>query len=156
MNKLISGLALAAVLVSPVFAFADVSITLYGLNPDTVQQGTIYVDPGYSALSTVDGDLTSSVVTSPVDTDQAGTVSEDYSVTDSTGDTADALRTINVQGSGGTVPYCSGPLAPGWNVSLPGGGCGGTGVFIQPGQSAMVDGKLTECPSWFPAGCLAQ
>jgi hypothetical protein len=26
-------------------------------------------------------------------------------------------------GSGGLI-YCSGPLAPGWNVSLPNGGCG--------------------------------
>ncbi|MBY0294338.1 hypothetical protein K2Q08_03340 [Patescibacteria group bacterium] len=25
---------------------------------------------------------------------------------------------------GGTLPWCSGPMAPGWNVSLPGGGCG--------------------------------
>jgi hypothetical protein len=27
---------------------------------------------------------------------------------------------------GGTPPWCSGPLAPGWNTSLPDGGCGGS------------------------------
>jgi len=30
----------------------------------------------------------------------------------------------SASGGGGTLPWCSGPSAPGWNSSLPGGGCG--------------------------------
>lgn len=35
-------------------------------------------------------------------------------------------------GGGGGMPWCSGPMAPGWNVSLPNGGCGGPVVASTP------------------------
>ena len=36
-------------------------------------------------------------------------------------------------GGGGGQVYCSAPTAPGWNVSLPGGGCGSTKVYTPYG-----------------------
>jgi hypothetical protein len=154
MNKIITGFVAAAFLASPVLASASVDITLIGSNPDTVRAGTVYVDPGYSAFSTFDGDLTSFISVSNVDTSRAGSTARTYSVTDSNNDTATAERAITVIGTEGTMPYCSGPMAPGWHVDLPGGGCGGTAVFIPRGRSAMVRGILKECPDWFPSGCI--
>jgi len=156
MHKAISTLAAVALMVSPALAAASVDISLYGANPQTVRAGTVYSDPGYSAFSTVDGDLTSLVSFSAVDTNHAGWTSRSYSVSDSMGDTASASRSIFVAAAGGTMPYCSGPMAPGWNVSLPGGGCGGAGIVIPAGHSAMIHGNLAECPFWYPSGCLVE
>jgi hypothetical protein len=42
---------------------------------------------------------------------------------------------------GGAMPWCSGPLAPGWNASLPNGGCGTTA----PAPSVAV---ASFCPAY--------
>ena len=126
-------------------AFAAASITLTGANPQAVNQGQSYSDPGFSAFSTFDGDITGSVITSGPNMDISGIQSRFYSVTDSNGDVAGAVRTVNVQG-GGTMPFCSNPLAPGWQVGVIGGGCGGTEVLIAAGTA--------DCPFWFPSGCV--
>lgn len=62
-------------------------------------------------------------------------------------------QTISVTSrpTGGTEPYCSSPSAPGWNVSLVGGGCGGTQLFVRYNQP-LPDG--TSCP--FFGGCMTQ
>jgi hypothetical protein len=62
-------------------------------------------------------------------------------------------QTISVTSrpTGGIEPYCSSPTAPGWNVSLPGGGCGGTQLFVRYNQP-LPDG--TTCA--FFNGCMAQ
>lgn len=160
MKKIFGLITAAALFALPVAAFADTSITLSGANPQTVSQGSVYIDPGYSAFSTVDGDITSSVITSSVDTSVSGTTERDYSVTDSTGDSASAVRSIDVSGGGDTMPYCSSPSAPGWNVSLPDGGCGGSEIFVPSGASYTVGATklaaahVETCPIWFMAGCM--
>lgn len=61
-------------------------ITLIGSDAMTVPLGSDFTDPGASAVDTVDGDLTSSmVVTGLVDTSITGTYTIIYSVTDSSG-----------------------------------------------------------------------
>ena len=146
---------LVAVLsISPFAVFADVSIGLVG-GSVTVRAGSSYVEPGYSAFSTVDGDVTSLVSVTGIDTSTVGKSTIWYSVTDSALDTANAYRSLNVVGGGSAMPYCSGPLAPGWVNGIPGGGCGGKGVLIPAGQSTLVNGKLHDCPFWFGAmGCM--
>jgi hypothetical protein len=154
MRKITSLFAVLLVL-GPVAAFADANITLIGSNPDHVYTGHSYIDPGYSAFSTVDGDITKSVVTSLVNTANGGWTTRSYSVTDSEGIEATASRRIEVRGSSsGTMPYCSGPMAPGWRIGEIGGGCGEQGVFIESGRSAVVRGELKTCPAWFPSGCI--
>lgn len=41
---------------------------------------------------------------------------------------------------GGGLMYCTGPLSPGWNVSLPGGGCSGGAVL-----GASTEAPNTSC-----------
>lgn len=54
--------------------------------------------------------------------------------------------------TGGTQPWCSSPTAPGWNVSLPNGGCGGTGLFGSVMAVFFNAGETVRgftCPIWF-------
>lgn len=146
MNKILAFFVGSALLLSAGPAFASVSITLSGANPAAAQQGKSFSDPGFSAFSTVDGDITNSVNTSGPDTGNVGTSFRTYSVTDSALDTASASRQVIVSGGGGTMPFCSGPMAPGWNAGLPGGGCGGTDTLIPAGAPGCA---------WFMfAGCI--
>lgn len=99
-------LALSLALVSvfaPAAAFASVDITLQG-GSVSLYQGQSYVEPGYSANSSVDGDITNSVTASSVDTNHPGNITRDYSVTDSALDTATASRNIQIKGLGSSMP----------------------------------------------------
>ena len=77
---------------------ADVPvITILGNNPETVTQGTIYVDAGATALDNIDGDITANIVaTSTVDTTIIGTYTVSYTVSDVAGNTASGARTVDV------------------------------------------------------------
>lgn len=153
MKKILALFSLLALAPLPVFASVD--ITLFGANPLTVHQNSLYEEPGYSAFSSADGDVTTSVVVSNPGTAQVGTFLIDYSVTDSTPTTATVSRGLVVKSAEGTMPYCSGPLAPGWQVGIEGGGCGGTEIVLQAGQSVMRNGVLHECPLWYGRiGCV--
>lgn len=143
-----------SVLVLPTAALASVSISLSG-GAVTLSSGQNYSEPGYSAFSTVDGNVTSSVnVTGGVNASQPGTYVIGYSVTDSALDSDFASRLVTVEGiGGGDMPFCSGPMAPGWNVSLPDGGCGGSSIFFQYG--ALVNAQTGEiCQFW--SGCMVK
>ena len=133
-------------LLVPGLAFASVGITLSG-GSVTISQGTSYNEPGYSALSTTDGDVTSLVSVSGISA-AVGSHTITYSVTDSALDSATAFRTLTVQGGGSVMPFCSGPMAPGWQIGVAGGGCGGTEVWVPAGSAG--------CPFWFVGGCVVK
>lgn len=156
MKKILS-IVLGVAVLLPSIAFASVGITLTGGNV-VITQGQSYSEPGYSAFSTVDGNITSLVNVSGGGS-TVGTYTIGYSVTDSTLASASASRTLTIRGSGSVMPFCSGPMAPGWQVGIDGGGCGGHGHFIPSGTSyspAGVSGKPVTCPAWFPSGCITQ
>ena len=144
-------IAAAVFLAVPFAAFADapastVSIDLSG-GPVTIQQGTSYIEPGYSALSSVDGDITSQVSASTVSTSHTGTTGRTYTVTDSVGTTATAFRDITILApTGGAAPYCSAPNAPGWHVDLPDGGCGSKNIQVPYNSSVVFEGHIYVCP----------
>ncbi|MBD3344402.1 MAG: DUF5011 domain-containing protein [Chitinivibrionales bacterium] len=70
-------------------------ITLKGKQVDSIGIGHSYIDSGATASDAEDGDLTSAIVTSgSVDTSTAGKYTITYSVADSDGKTASALRTV--------------------------------------------------------------
>ena len=73
-------------------------ISLQGSNPQEIVVGTMYVELGATATDNVDGDLTASIVidASGVDTSTVGSYDVDYSVTDSSGNTGTATRTVNL------------------------------------------------------------
>jgi hypothetical protein len=86
------------------------TITLTGDNPFTLEKGTPYVEPGYSASDPEDGDLTASViVTGTIDENTLGAQTLTYSVTDSAGATTTVTRTVNVVDT--TAPTLSSPSA---------------------------------------------
>ncbi|MDJ0665517.1 MAG: DUF5011 domain-containing protein [Acidimicrobiia bacterium] len=73
-------------------------ITLLGANPQTIEVGDAYVELGATAFDVGDGDLTASIVidASGVDTSTVGSYLVTYDVSDSAGNPALALRTVNV------------------------------------------------------------
>lgn len=73
-------------------------ITILGNNPETAALNSVYVDAGATAMDNVDGNLTSSImVNNMVNTSMAGMYMVHYSVTDTAGNTAMAMRMVNVQ-----------------------------------------------------------
>ena len=73
-------------------------ITLLGVNPVTIEEGSNYIDAGATAKDNYDGDITSSiVVTGSVDTNIIGIYTLSYDVTDANGNVAPTMtRTVNV------------------------------------------------------------
>lgn len=88
---------------------ADVTspvINLTGPNPQPLAYGATWTEPGYTATDDVDGDVTSAVVTmitdpsgngvSTLDGNLSGTHTVTYTVSDTSGNTATATRTVQV------------------------------------------------------------
>ena len=73
-------------------------ITLTGTNPQTITVNDPYTELGATAYDTEDHDLTSQIVIndSAVDTAQVGSYTVSYSVTDLSGHTTIAQRTVNI------------------------------------------------------------
>lgn len=72
-------------------------ITLNGSNPMIIIKGTSYVEPGYTAIDYVDGDVTANViVNSNINIDVAGTYTVQYKVQDSAGNSTTVVRTVIV------------------------------------------------------------
>jgi hypothetical protein len=113
-------------------------ITLLGENPLTLEVGTPYSEPGYTAIDTADGDLTAEVVvTGEVDHSTLGSYTLHYNVTDLAGNPADErTRRVNVIDT--TSPIIT--LIGGDPVTLEVGT-----PYTEPGYSASdnYDGDLT-------------
>ena len=73
-------------------------ITLLGANPLSYARDSVFVDPGYTAIDDVDGDISSLVkVSGTVDTSTDGIYLLKYNVLDASGNSADEVtRLINV------------------------------------------------------------
>lgn len=72
-------------------------ITIKGSNPLTMGSGSIYLDPGATAFDPKDGNITNSIVTvNSVNSAKIGNYTVTYSVSDSSGNTAQALRTVKI------------------------------------------------------------
>jgi len=73
-------------------------ITITGDNPMTVERGQSYSEANATATDDVDGDITANIVidSSTVDTNTVGSYTVVYNVSDSSGNVAEANRTVNV------------------------------------------------------------
>lgn len=115
-------------------------LTINGANPMTVLLNQGYTELGATAVDDVDGNL-NVIATSAVNTTVLGTYAVNYSVTDSNGNTATAVRTVNVVSSG--TPSTGGGGGSGGGGSSGGGstsvgsghGNGGAGMFIGSNSS---------------------
>jgi hypothetical protein len=137
------------VLLFPLISFADSTvIATAGAGANVSPSGTVTVPTATTQTFSIGADQGFRVSDVSLDGTSVGPVGS----VDFTGIDADAVtHTLDVSATsigGGQLPYCSGPMAPGWNVSLPGGGCGGTAKWVPAGS----DG----CPFWFPEGCMEQ
>ncbi len=84
----------------------DPILTVLGSDPVTVEVGSTYADAGATAVDSFDGDLTTSIVTfNPVNTAVLGTYTVTYAVTDSSGNSDTATRTVIVVDT--TIPVIS-------------------------------------------------
>jgi hypothetical protein len=133
------------VLFAPLISFADSTvIATAGAGANVSPSGTVIVASGITQTFSIGADQGFQVSDVSLDGTSVGPVDS----VDFTGIDVDALtHTLDVSATslgGGSLPYYSGPYAPGWNVSLPGGGCGGTGKFVPAGSAG--------CPFWFPEG----
>ncbi|MBW7474449.1 DUF5011 domain-containing protein [Paenibacillus oenotherae] len=133
-------------------------MTLIGVNPMTVEWGSLYVDPGAAAFDEVDGSVAVQV-SGVVRTNEAGTYTLTYSATDASGNTIVNKRNVRVMeqsayplhpDSRGMVPVLD-------NVSLvkgmePSGGRWGVGrcrdedFMRESGTAASLDVKDTTAP----------
>ena len=85
------------------------SLILYGNTVMYIPLNSFYSEPGYEAYDNCDGDITGSVsVDGSVNTAASGTYTINYSVSDSTGNSISASRSVNVyapNGNGSKVIY---------------------------------------------------
>jgi hypothetical protein len=73
-------------------------ITIIGASIANITAGNSYTDAGATALDNYDGNITGAIVSSiTVNAHDAGTYNVTYSINDSSGNTASATRTVNVQ-----------------------------------------------------------
>ncbi len=81
-------------------------ITLNGANPLVLVVGATYTDPGATATDDVDGDLTAQIVVGgdTVSTAAPASFTVTYSVTDASGNPAQATRIVNIVPDGDTTP----------------------------------------------------
>lgn len=113
-------------------------ISLIGANPFLVEQGTVFVEPGYIATDNVDGDLTANVsATGGVNAGIVGTYTRTYSVSDAAGNGTAVQRVVEVLPSEAPVITLSGEAVVDLEVLTP---------FLDPGATALdnVDGDLTD------------
>ena len=72
-------------------------LTLDGMQTMLVEQGSAFVEPGYTAISDIDGDITDRVtVAGSVDINAPGVYKLEYRVTDTAGNTVAATRSVEV------------------------------------------------------------
>ena len=123
------------------FSLIDViipAITLVGSPTIELTIGNTFTDPGATATDNIDGDLTSSIITSgTVDTSSTGSYTISYSISDATGNSASVTRTVVVN-KDTTAPMIT--LTGSSTVYL------GSGItFTDPGATATdnIDGDLT-------------
>lgn len=133
----------------PVAAFADSTVIATADQGSSISpSGVTVVSTGVSQLFSVSADTGYTIAGVSLDGINQGTGSIDL-----IGDMSNHMIAVSssaITPTGGTQPYCSDYSAPGWNVSLPDGGCGGTKIHIDSG--AYYNGL--QCPDSFVNGCM--
>ncbi|WP_152570654.1 OmpL47-type beta-barrel domain-containing protein [Paenibacillus tyrfis] len=112
-------------------------ITIRGANPAIVALGDSYTDAGATAMDNYDGDLTNRMtVTGSVYTKQMGIYMIRYSVSDSSGNVAEAVRTVHVVDKESPYIVLLGENPLNWQVGT---------AYVDPGAKAFdpQDGDLT-------------
>lgn len=120
MKKTIVALTVAGSLFSPIAALAYTIDAGASQGGSISPAGSVIVAPGFSQFFNIGAQGGNHVVSVSVDGASVGTPSEYLFDNVSADHSIFVTAASNL--SGGLL-YCSGPMAPGWNVSLPNGGC---------------------------------
>lgn len=144
------GVLAVLMLLAPAAAFADSTVSASAGTGATISpSGTTVVATGVTQTFSIGATQGFKVTSVSVDGTSEGAVNS-VGFTGLAGDLVDHTISVSAQSQGGTEPWCSSPTAPGWQVGLVGGGCGGTSIFVPRGQTM---GGFT-CPDAFVAGCI--
>jgi prepilin-type N-terminal cleavage/methylation domain-containing protein len=116
-------------------------ITITGTNPITIYPGT-YTDSGATAIDAIDGVLTSSInTTSNVTPSVIGSYEVTYTVTDSSGNIASSIRTVNVVSPDVNYIIVAGGGGGGRTLWYAGGGGGGGAGGVLTGTRTTTAGS---------------
>jgi len=120
-------------------------ITLAGANPMTLEVGTAYVEPGYTATDNYDGDITTNVVVSgSVNHDVPGTYTLTYNVSDLGGIPAEEkTRTVIVVEEPVVLEVI---IASDGTLSLTWNDLGANFVYTVESRTALLDGDWAPLP----------
>ena len=114
-------------------------LTLKGDQTITLKQGEAYIEPGYTAIDNVDGDITNKVVTTgTVNVNVPGTYTLTYTISDAAGNKSTAARAVQVIMVDITPPSLM--LKGSQEITLKQGE-----TYTEPGYTAIdnVDGDIT-------------
>lgn len=112
-------------------------ITLEGGNEYYIEVGSEYIDPGYTAIDNLDGEITENVkITGSIDTKKIGTYELIYTVSDFSGNEVSVKRTIYTVDTTGPALYLKGANPLYMNLN---------DTYNEPGYSAIDnnDGDIT-------------
>jgi hypothetical protein len=147
MNKIAIIVTASLLAVSPLAAFADSTVTATSGNGSSITpSGVVIIPTAITQTFSIGAD--SGYQLSDVDLDGVpqGAITS-LAFTGITADPTNHTITVISQPTGGAgMIYCSGPEAPGWNVSLPDGGCGSSETYLPPGSP--------QCPIFDRQGCM--
>ena len=136
-------LGVLVLLAVPFISFADSVVTSSaGTGASISPSGSTLVLTGVTQVFTIGAQNGYRIGNVLVDGSSVGAVGS-Y---DLLGDLVDHSISVSAYSISNVLPFCSGPLAPGWNVSMVGGGCGGTEVFLPAGSPG--------CPWFIVSGCI--
>lgn len=150
MKKTIS-IALSIAFLIPSLAFADSTVIATAGTGATINpSGTTVVATGDTQVFNFGADQGYHLTNVAFDGIGQGVISSLDFVGDLADHTISAFAGINAS-TGGTQPFCSSPMAPGWNVAMIGGGCGSTQLYV-PFGAAFYDGSICS----FNGGCIVK
>jgi len=151
MKNTIVSLAILALL--PFVSFADSTVTATADSGSSVTpSGTVVVPTGVTQTFSIAADSGYQIADVELDGTSVGTPSSvdftgiDADTVDHTLDVSSQALVVAPTSGGDELPYCSGPMAPGWHVDEAGGGCGSSETY-EPASSGL-------CPWIDTQGCM--
>jgi hypothetical protein len=147
MNKVIGLAAGLTLLAVPFISFADSTVDTSAAQGTSISPDGAIVPTGDTQVFTIGVDNNYKLTNVTVDGTSEGAVGSVGITGIAMDSTVHTISTSAMFMGGGTLPYCSGPSAPGWHMGLPDGGCGGKDMIIVP---AGTDG----CAWYIFNGCV--
>lgn len=153
MKKLLVFVLSASLLAVPFISFADSTVSASADNGASVSpSGTTVVLTGNTQVFSIGANAGFSVGNVTVDGASQGAVSS-VSFTGIALDAVSHSISVSSFSTGGSMPYCSGPTAPGWQAGEVDGGCSRASVTLDSGNYVSYQGIKYDCPIFFTSGC---